>query len=35
MLPEVIGAHSDWGFHMGTLCDGEVHGSGSGVVGAA
>jgi len=22
MLPEVIGAHSNWGFHMGTLCDG-------------
>ena len=22
MLPEVVGAHSDWGFHMGTLCDG-------------
>jgi len=22
MLPEVIGAHSDWVFHVGTLCDG-------------
>ena len=22
MLPEVIRAHSDWGFHVGTLCDG-------------
>jgi len=35
MMPEVVGAHSDWGFHMVPYAMGEVHGSGLGVVEAA